>query len=149
MIQARVNPFNTFRTHRKAWVMGVALLLIGSWLSILCLHCLAVAAANGAQNSPLAHAQEHCHSGPAQQDQQNQANPCDGQCDCATLATVPEKPQDPPAVLISTAPDHPYLTSGDGFESLRMMVPDTITPLYRNPDHSTLLPFETFRVLLI
>lgn len=148
MIQARVNPFNTFRAHRKAWAGGVLTLLLGSWLSVFCLHCLAVAAANGGQNI-LAHSQERCHSIPAQQDQQNLADPCKGACDCTTLAAVPEKPQDPPAILVSAIPDLSYLAPGDEFASFRMIVLGADTPLYRNPDHSTLLPFETFRVLLI
>lgn len=68
------------RKHHSAWVPGLVVVLLMTWLAVLCPHCLAEAAAAPANT----HATQHCHSDVdhTQSCHDSQAGDC-----CQTAAT--------------------------------------------------------------
>lgn len=145
-----VSLFAWIRSRHRAWSAGVVMLLLGGWLSALCQQCLAYADHTGnADNGHVTHTEEHCPPGLDQQSNVPDVDHCSSDCDCTTAAAVPEKYQNLQVVVSVVSFDNHFTFQTTESGLYRKAWGEPPPGLYRNPDHSRLLPYEHFRILLI
>lgn len=146
----KVSLFTWIRARQRGWSAGVVTLLLGGWLSAVCQQCLAYADHTGnTDNRHTTHIKEHCPPGIDQQQYVPAADHCSGVCDCATIVADTDDYRNLKGMISVISFDY-YYALLDTTSGIYLIARVNFSPgLYRNPEHSTLLPSETFRVLLI